>query len=70
MYNPFDLIPKNFDPNLRFILIILVSVQFIAFLVLLAYLINQYMKVKSGINSTEEEIEENATKEKNHAKSQ
>ncbi len=46
MYNPFDLIPKNIDKNLRDILIALISIQFISFLILIVYLIVEFVKLK------------------------
>jgi len=46
MYNPFDLIPKNIDKNLRDILIALISIQFISFLILMVYLIVEFVKHK------------------------
>jgi hypothetical protein len=46
MYNPFDLIPKTIDKNLRDILIALIIIQFVSFLILLIYLIVEFIKYR------------------------
>jgi hypothetical protein len=46
MYNPFDLIPHTIDKTLRDLIITLVVIQFSAFLILLGYIIYEYVKFK------------------------
>jgi hypothetical protein len=46
MFNPFDLIPKSIDPNLRMFLIILVAVQVIAFILYVSFLIYDHVQTK------------------------
>jgi hypothetical protein len=47
MWNPFDIIPKHMDPNIRLMIIVLVTVQFLAFLIWMGFLYNQYLEIRS-----------------------
>ena len=46
MWNPFDIIPKHMDPNMRLMIIVLVAVQFLAFLIWLGFLFNEYLEIR------------------------
>jgi hypothetical protein len=46
MWNPFDIIPKNMDSNIRLMIIGLVSVQFLAFIIWMGFLFNQYLEIR------------------------
>jgi hypothetical protein len=46
MLNPFDIFPKHIDSNLRIFIIVLVVIQFLAFLIWMGYLISQYLEIR------------------------
>ena len=48
MYNPFELIPKTIDPNIRMILIGLVSIQFLAFVLFVLIMIYDHVQKKKN----------------------
>lgn len=47
MWNPFDIIPKNMDSNIRLMIIVLVTVQFLAFVIWMFFLFNQYLEIRN-----------------------
>jgi hypothetical protein len=66
MFNPYDLFPKNIDPNLRLFLIILVTVQVLAFIAYIGLLIYDHRRVKKDptVNPyTDINVESNKEKE-------
>ena len=46
MFNPFDIIPKTIDPFMRNILIVLVSIQFLAFVLFVLIMIYDHIQKK------------------------
>jgi len=58
MYNPFELIPKTIDPTIRNILIVLVSIQFLAFVLFIFIMIYDHVQKKKNridiINNSKE----------------
>jgi hypothetical protein len=70
MYNPFDLIPKTIDKNLRDFIIVLIVIQFTAFLLRIGYLIYDYIKYRREKNNTtsEDSQTENKSNENNTIK--
>ena len=65
MYNPFELIPKTIDPKLREILIYLIAIQLILFLILICYLIYEFVMYKLGYKKYEEQPVKEETSNEN-----
>ena len=65
MWNPFDIIPKNIDNNLRWMIIILVTVQFLAFVIWMCFLFSQYLEIrrKNRINQDSNTNNKNQVKQ-------
>ena len=61
---PFDYIPKTIDPTIRKILISLISIQFIAFLILMIVLMYEYCTKKPNKEVSEKD-DNNAKKDDN-----
>jgi len=61
MYNPFDIIPKNIDKNLRDIVIALIIIQFVSFVIFFVYILMEFMKHRreNKIPKEEKELNEN-----------
>jgi hypothetical protein len=65
MYNPFDLIPKTIDKNLRDFIIVLIIIQFTAFILRIGYLVYDFVKYRREKNNgtnQESEIDSNSNK--------
>lgn len=60
---PFSLIPETIDPTIRLIVIILISVQFLAFLGYLIVLIREHKQQKNESKANEEAKTEESKKE-------
>ena len=65
---PFDYIPKSIDPKIRKMLIGLISVQFIAFLILIIILIYEHCSIKFAKKSEKKEDEKNKKEKKEETK--